>query len=96
LIGGIGGGLVRDIIARVEPLMLKPGQYAVLAAPPGNILFVAHTIGKSLSMPETARVAINALFMKCRRYRLRNTPMRAARPIAEIETDGIALQSVFF
>ena len=37
----VGGGLVRDIFVREEPLLFKPGQFYVLAALGGCALFVA-------------------------------------------------------
>ena len=36
----VGGGLVRDIFVREEPLLFKPGQFYVLAALGGCALFV--------------------------------------------------------
>src|SRR5262249_8422878 len=36
----VGGGLMRDILVREEPLMFKPGQLYVLAALGGCVLFV--------------------------------------------------------
>ena len=37
----VGGGLLRDILVREEPLLFKPGQFYVLAALGGCMLFVA-------------------------------------------------------
>jgi uncharacterized membrane protein YeiH len=36
----VGGGLLRDILVREEPLLFKPGQFYVLAALGGCVLFV--------------------------------------------------------
>ena len=36
----VGGGLLRDIFVREEPLLFKPGQFYVLAALGGCVLFV--------------------------------------------------------
>ncbi len=36
----VGGGLLRDILVREEPLLFKPGQFYVLAALGGCMLFV--------------------------------------------------------
>ena len=36
----VGGGLLRDIFVRDEPLLFKPGQFYVLAALGGCVLFV--------------------------------------------------------
>ena len=37
----VGGGLLRDILVREEPLLFKPGQFYVLAALVGCVLFVS-------------------------------------------------------
>ena len=57
-INAVGGGLLRDIIVRVEPLMLKPGQFYVLAALIGSILFVVLILVTGLSAPQSALIAI--------------------------------------
>lgn len=62
-INAVGGGLLRDIIVRVEPLMLKPGQFYVLAALLSNILFVGLTAGTPLSASESALIAIGMTFV---------------------------------
>jgi uncharacterized membrane protein YeiH len=41
LTNAVGGGLLRDILVRDEPLLFKPGQFYVLAALGGCVLFVA-------------------------------------------------------
>ena len=40
LTNAVGGGLLRDIFVRDEPLLFKPGQFYVLAAVGGCVLFV--------------------------------------------------------
>ncbi len=40
MINAVGGGLLRDIFVREEPLLFKPGQFYVLAALGGCLLFV--------------------------------------------------------
>lgn len=62
-INAVGGGLLRDIIARVEPLMLKPGQYYVLMALVGSILFATVMIMTSLSATQAALTAIGVTFV---------------------------------
>jgi uncharacterized membrane protein YeiH len=39
-VSGVGGGLLRDILVREESLLFKPGQFYVLAALGGCVLFV--------------------------------------------------------
>jgi len=43
VINACGGGLIRDIITREEPLVFKPGQFYVLAAFVGAVIFVSLT-----------------------------------------------------
>ena len=43
VINACGGGLIRDIITREEPLVFKPGQFYVLASVVGAALFVILT-----------------------------------------------------
>lgn len=43
VINACGGGLIRDIITREEPLVFKPGQFYVLASVVGAVLFVVLT-----------------------------------------------------
>lgn len=40
MINAVGGGLLRDIIARDEPMVFKPGQFYTAIAVVGSILFV--------------------------------------------------------
>ncbi|MDB6113071.1 MAG: putative rane protein YeiH [Lacunisphaera sp.] len=51
VINAAGGGLLRDIITREEPLVFKPGQFYVLTALGGSVAFVFLTI--YLNMPAT-------------------------------------------
>jgi uncharacterized membrane protein YeiH len=62
-INAVGGGLLRDIIVRVEPLMLKPGQFYVLAALLGSIVFVSLTAATPLSASAAALIAIGVTFL---------------------------------
>lgn len=62
-INAVGGGLLRDIIVRVEPLMLKPGQFYVLAALLGTVLFVSLILVTRLTASESALIAIGVTFV---------------------------------
>jgi uncharacterized membrane protein YeiH len=44
VINAAGGGLLRDIITREEPLVFKPGQFYVLTALAGAVTFVFLTV----------------------------------------------------
>ena len=56
----VGGGLMRDILARDEPILFKPGQLYSLAALAGVVLFVvlSHRFGM-----DTHRAAWIAIFL---------------------------------
>jgi uncharacterized membrane protein YeiH len=42
----VGGSLLRDLLIRMEPLLLKPGQFYVLAALLGTGVYIAMTKGR--------------------------------------------------
>lgn len=64
VINAAGGGLLRDIITREEPLVFKPGQFYILTAFGGSVAFVFLTI--YLEVPATkaglAAIAITFAF----------------------------------
>lgn len=65
IINAAGGGLLRDILSREEPLVFKPGQFYVVAAALGCVLFSALTLLAGWNAPVAALVAIVATFF-CR------------------------------
>lgn len=64
VINAAGGGLLRDIITREEPLVFKPGQFYVLTAFAGAVTFVF--LAAQLGLPAThaalGAVAVTFLF----------------------------------
>lgn len=58
VVNAAGGGLLRDIITRMEPLVFKPGQFYVLTAVAGAVTFVFLTAQLELSATTSAMVAI--------------------------------------
>jgi uncharacterized membrane protein YeiH len=76
LVNAVGGGVLRDVITREEPILFKPGQYYATAAAIGSVLYVGV---RSLEMhPEPAAfiaggVAI-ALRLLAVRYDWRTRP----------------------
>jgi len=58
-----GGGLLRDIITREEPLVLKPGQFYVLASLLGSGIFVTLIRHTELRAPAAALIAMAATFL---------------------------------
>jgi uncharacterized membrane protein YeiH len=60
VINAVGGGLLRDLLVRDEPLLLKPGQFYALAALGGCLLFVLLTV--YLGMPASRAALITIAF----------------------------------
>jgi uncharacterized membrane protein YeiH len=58
----VGGGLMRDILVREEPLLFKPGQFYALVAIGGCGLYVALTHYRMLRPIQAAVITIGAVF----------------------------------
>ena len=54
----VGGGLIRDVLVREEPVMLKPGQLNALAALAGCILFTVMSYVYGIDVERSAWAAI--------------------------------------
>lgn len=63
VINAAGGGLLRDIITREEPLVFRPGQFYVLTAVAGAVTFVFLSVTFGLSATSSALVAIGVTFV---------------------------------
>lgn len=63
VINASGGGLLRDIITREEPLVFRPGQFYVLTAVAGAVTFVALSITAGLGATHSALIAIGVTFV---------------------------------
>ena len=63
VINAVGGGLLRDILVRDEPLLLKPGQFYVLAAIAGCGLFAVLAVQSKMEATQAAGIAIGATFI---------------------------------
>jgi len=63
VINAVGGGLLRDVITRVEPLVFKPGQFYVLVALAGAVVFVFLTAQFGVAPTPAAFVAIALTFV---------------------------------
>jgi len=66
LVGAInatGGGLIRDVLVRDEPLFLKPGQYYVLAALGGTSLFTVLLLSWQVPVKTAAWLSIGGTFL---------------------------------
>jgi uncharacterized membrane protein YeiH len=58
LCNAVGGGLLRDVIVRDEPLLLKPGQLYFLATLVGCIGFVVMSYHYGIDVEHSAYIAI--------------------------------------
>ena len=63
VINAVGGGLLRDLLVRDEPLLLKPGQFYTLAALGGCLLFVFLTMNVGMPAPRAALITIACTFV---------------------------------
>jgi uncharacterized membrane protein YeiH len=54
----VGGGILRDVLVREEPVMLKPGQLNALAALAGCVLFTAMSYRYGIDVEYSAWAAI--------------------------------------
>ena len=63
VINASGGGLLRDVFTREEPLVFRPGQFYVLTAVAGTVTFVALSINVGLSATASALIAVGVTFV---------------------------------
>jgi uncharacterized membrane protein YeiH len=63
VINASGGGLLRDVLIRDEPLLFKPGQFYALAAFAGCLLFTALVVKFEVDATRAALVSIAATFV---------------------------------
>jgi uncharacterized membrane protein YeiH len=63
VINAAGGGLLRDIITREEPLVFRPGQFYVLTAVAGAVTFVFLSVQLDMSPTPSAIAAIAVTFV---------------------------------
>jgi uncharacterized membrane protein YeiH len=63
VINAVGGGLLRDLLVRDEPLLLKPGQFYALAALAGCLLFALLAVYFKMPAPRAGLVTVAATFV---------------------------------
>lgn len=63
LVNAVGGGLIRDVLVRDEPLFFKPGQFYALAALAGCMVFVMLVEFWRLPFEQAAWIGICATFL---------------------------------
>ena len=78
VVNACGGGVLRDVLVREEPLVLKPGQFYAVAALLGCGLFVG-LIASELPAPYSALIAVAVTFafrMLAIVFKWRTSPVR--------------------
>jgi uncharacterized membrane protein YeiH len=63
VVNAAGGGCLRDVLVRQEPLVFKPGQFYVLAAVSGCLLFMFLTLQAGMQVMTAALITIAATFI---------------------------------
>ena len=63
VVNAVGGGLLRDVLTREEPLVFRPGQFYVLVALAGAVTFVFLTAQLDVPPPPAAIAAIVLTFV---------------------------------
>lgn len=63
LVNAVGGGVLRDLITREEPLVFKPGQFYLLTALGGAVAFLFCSVTLELSANRSAIVAVALTFI---------------------------------
>ncbi len=63
VVNAVGGGLVRDVISREEPLTFRPGQFYVLVAFAGAVLFVVLAVQSNIAATTAAFISIALTFI---------------------------------
>jgi uncharacterized membrane protein YeiH len=62
-VNAVGGGMLRDVLVREEPLIFKPGEAYALAALSGVLAFIALAAGLRLPEETAAFAGIGLAFM---------------------------------
>ncbi|MCC6415925.1 MAG: TRIC cation channel family protein [Opitutaceae bacterium] len=63
VVNAVGGGLLRDVLTREEPLVFRPGQFYVLVALAGAVTFVFLTALLDVPATNAAFAAIGLTFV---------------------------------
>jgi len=63
VVNGVGGGLLRDVIVRDVPAILRPGQFVTLILLLACVMFVTLKQYAELTIPESAWASIGTFFV---------------------------------
>lgn len=81
VVNAAGGGLLRDILVREEPIIFRAGQFYALAATAGCGLFVTLVRKSGLSAPAAGTISVVSTFVfraLAIRYDWKTAPLRPA------------------
>ena len=83
VVNAAGGGLLRDIIVREEPIIFRAGQFYALAATAGCVLFVTLVVKFGVSAPVAGTVSLVSTFifrLLAIHYNWKTSPLREVSP----------------
>ncbi|HVU16864.1 MAG TPA: TRIC cation channel family protein [Candidatus Didemnitutus sp.] len=63
VVNAVGGGVLRDLLAREEPLVFKPGQFYLLTALGGAVTFIFASTVLELTAHQSAIAAVAVTFV---------------------------------
>lgn len=63
VVNAIGGGLLRDVLTREEPLVFKPGQFYLLTALVGAVMFICAGVYLEVGATTAALIAMAVTFL---------------------------------
>ena len=63
VVNAVGGGVLRDLLCREEPLVFKPGQFYLLTALAGSVTFVFCSIELNWSANRSAMASVALTFV---------------------------------
>ncbi len=63
IVNAVGGGIMRDLITREEPLVFKPGQFYLLTALAGAVTFLFCSVTMEMSANRAAIAAVVLTFV---------------------------------
>jgi len=63
IVNAVGGGLLRDVLSREEPMLFKPSEFYAIAAFVGCLVFLLLTLSLQFKASHAALIAIAATFL---------------------------------
>ena len=63
VVNAVGGGLLRDVLAREEPMLFKPSEFYAIAAFLGCVVFICLALWIDIDATQAALIAIAVTFL---------------------------------